>query len=146
MEYMKGYITTEVRHVYFRFSGNIADVFVVNNLITDSIISLSIPHCLAWPRLGISGTRVWALLHEYWLISALYSCKSRKRMCEAPISWVQPPTGCPIHAHNAHEGWRPKVDWWGRNGASQPISLISVLHFSKNLSFSDSSGDSFRYQ
>ena len=33
-----------------------------------------------------------------------------------------------------------------RNGASQPISLIWVLHFSKNLSFSDSSGDSFRYQ
>ena len=54
--------------------------------------------------------------------------------------------GCPIHAHDAHEGRRPKVDWWGRNGASQPISLIWVLHFSKNLSFSDSWGDSCRYQ
>ena len=32
--------------------------------------------------------------------------------------------GRPIHAHDAPEGRRPKVDWWGRNGASQPFSLI----------------------
>ena len=51
--------------------------------------------------------------------------------------------GRPSHAH---EGRSPKIDWWGRNGASQLISSIWVLHFSKNLSFSDSSGDSFRYQ
>ena len=53
--------------------------------------------------------------------------------------------GRPIHAHDGHEGRRPKVDRWGRNGASQLTSLIWVLHFSKNLSFSDSSGDSLRY-